>query len=112
MLDLLANGSVFFFEYTDPSMHCSSDRFDTLTGSLLTACFQIDDAEAKDQQTKMLPENSHGMQDSRITSIVLTTDFLIFTNDVSFAIILFLFENDVDMCATPPKMLRTFVSFW
>lgn len=36
----------------------------------------------------MFPENSHGMQESVITSIILTTDFLIFSNDVSTTCIL------------------------
>lgn len=44
--------------------------------------FQIINSGIKDQQTKMFPENTHGMQESVITSIVLTTDFLIFSNDV------------------------------
>lgn len=44
--------------------------------------FQIINSGVKDQQTKMFPENTHGMQESVITSIVLTTDFLIFSNDV------------------------------
>lgn len=36
----------------------------------------------KDQKTRMFPENTHGMQESVITSIILTTEFLIFSNDV------------------------------
>lgn len=37
----------------------------------------------KEQQAKMFPENTHGMQESVITSIILTSEFLIFSNDVS-----------------------------
>lgn len=36
----------------------------------------------KDQKTRMFPENTHGMQESVITSIILTMEFLIFSNDV------------------------------
>lgn len=36
----------------------------------------------KDPQAKMFPENTHGMQESVITSILLTSEFLIFSNDV------------------------------
>lgn len=44
---------------------------------------KITDAGVKDQSTKMFPENMHGMQESVITSVALTADFLIFSNDVS-----------------------------
>lgn len=37
----------------------------------------------KEQQARMFPENTHGMQESVITSIILTSEFLIFSNDVS-----------------------------
>lgn len=39
--------------------------------------------DAKLKQTKMFPENTLGMQESVITSVLLTSDFLIFSNDVS-----------------------------
>lgn len=36
----------------------------------------------KEQKARMFPENTHGMQESVITSIILTSEFLIFSNDV------------------------------
>lgn len=37
----------------------------------------------KDQQPQLFPENIHGIQDTKITSIELTSDFFIFSTDVS-----------------------------
>lgn len=36
----------------------------------------------KDQEPQLFPENIHGMQESVITCISLTSDFLIFATDV------------------------------
>lgn len=52
--------------------------------SCLDITNKITDAGVKDQSTKMFPENLHGMQESVITSVALTVDFLVFSNDVCF----------------------------
>lgn len=47
----------------------------------------------KDQQPQLFPENIHGIQDTKITDIELTSDFFIFSTDVSiFSCFLFFTE--------------------
>lgn len=66
----------------------------------------------KEQQARMFPENTHGMQESVITSIILTSEFLIFSNDVSIfvwnSILVILIRNQNRI----RKMFNFYLSFY
>lgn len=57
----------------------------------------------KDQQPQLFPDNIHGIQDTKITSIELTPDFFIFSTDVSAK------RNFFNLIFGEEKVFRNFV---